>query len=246
MINRKLVFVYCITFVSNVFAAGGSGVPLLDANVDTSKQNSLQRGARTYFNYCAGCHSLKYMRYNRLARDLGIEESLVKTNLMFATDKIVDPINVSMGSAEAESWFGVTPPDLSVTSRVRGANWLFSFLNGFYLDESRPTGVNNIYYPQTAMPHVLWELQGHRNLMDNKTNEGKHSNDSVSFSTIVDGRLSSDEYQSLTRDLVSFLVYVGEPARLVRYKLGFWVIAFLCVLFVFAYLTKKEIWKDVH
>ena len=176
-----------------------------------------------------------------MAADLGLSEETVKQNLMFANQKIGDNINVSMNPDEAAQWFGVTPPDLSVISRVRGEDWLFSFLNGFYLDSSKPTGVNNLYFKDTAMPHVLWELQGYRTL---KTNT-KLQPATLSFETVVSGKLTKAEYEDLTRDLVSFLVYVGEPARLVRYKIGFWVIAFLGLLFIFAYLTKKEIWKDI-
>ena len=242
MIIRAIFFFLQLAIGINVLAAGSGGAKLLDANVDIGHQNSLQRGAQTYFNYCAGCHSIKYMRYNRMADDLGLSEETVKKNLMFANQKIGDNINVSMSPDEAAEWFGVTPPDLSVISRVRGEDWLFSFLNGFYVDSSKPTGVNNLFFKDTAMPHVLWELQGYRTLDENSDLQlATHS-----LETVVPGKLTQSEYEELTRDLVSFLVYVGEPARLVRYKIGFWVIAFLGLLFIFAYFTKKEIWKDVN
>ena len=139
-----------------------------------------------------------------------------------------------MKQDEAEQWFGVRPPDLSVIARAKGVNYLYSFLNGFYIDSSRPTGVNNVYYPNTAMPHVLWELQG---LQDK-------SGDAHQLSP--EGEMTSIQYQQATRDLVAFLDYVGEPAKLVRYKIGFWVIAFLLVLFLVACMVKKEYWKDIH
>ncbi len=161
---------------------------------------------------------------------------------MFVGDKIGNTVKVSMKSEDAESWFGVQPPDLSVISRVRGADWLFSFLNGFYTESERPTGVNNLYFSQTSMPHVLWELEGYKRLI---TPSEENGDDSTIFETVIQGKLSEDEYQEFTRDIVSFLVYVGEPARLVRYKLGFWVIAFLFILFIFAYLNKRAIWEDI-
>ena len=222
--------------------ASGNGVQLLDANIDLSKKTSLQRGAANFFNYCSGCHSLQYMRYNRIAEDLDLDESLVKSNFMFVGDKIGNTVKVSMKSEDAESWFGVQPPDLSVISRVRGADWLFSFLNGFYTQPDRPTGVNNLYFSQTSMPHVLWELEGYKRLI---TPSEESRDGSAAFETVIQGKLSEDEYREFTRDIVSFLVYVGEPARLVRYKLGFWVIAFLFILFIFAYLNKRAIWEDI-
>jgi len=241
MFIRIFIAVTQLIISSPSIAAGSGGVQLLEANVDIGRQNSLQRGAKTYFNYCSGCHSIKYMRYNRMASDLGLSEETVKSNLMFASEKIGDNINIAMNPDEAAVWFGVSPPDLSVISRVRGEDWLFSFLNGFYLDAGRPTGVNNLFFKDTAMPHVLWELQGYQTLnVDDGVKPASYSLESV-----VEGKLTPSDYEAMTRDLVSFLVYVGEPARLVRYKIGFWVIAFLGLLFIFAYLTKKEIWKDI-
>ena len=246
MIIKVLVFLLQIIFLQVAIASSGD-TKLLDARIDLGKRNSLQRGAQTFFNYCVGCHSIKYMRYNRIARDLGLGEDIVKKNFMFASEKVGDNVKIAMGSEEAEKWFGVAPPDLSVISRVRGQDWLYSFLNGFYMDGDRPTGVNNLYFPQTAMPHVLWGLQGYQRLVVNK--EDTHDGGGIlsnHFETVVEGKLTSSEYKAMTRDLVAFLVYVGEPARLVRYQIGFWVIAFLFLLFIFAYLTKKEYWKDVH
>ena len=237
------IFTLTLVFVSlSCLGASGNGVQLLDANIDLSKKTSLQRGAANFFNYCSGCHSLQYMRYNRIAEDLDLDESLVKSNFMFVGDKIGNTVKVSMKSEDAESWFGVQPPDLSVISRVRGADWLFSFLNGFYTQPERPTGVNNLYFSQTSMPHVLWELEGYKRLI---TPSEESADDSTAFETVIQGKLSEDEYREFTRDIVSFLVYVGEPARLVRYKLGFWVIAFLFILFIFAYLNKRAIWEDI-
>ncbi len=247
----RLFIIISIFFGNSCFGASGGGYPLLDANVDLSKKTSLQRGAAGFFNYCSGCHSLQYMRYNRIAQDLELDESLVKSNFMFSTDKIGNTVKVSMQSEDAKKWFGVNPPDLSVISRVRGQDWLYSFLNGFYTEPDRPTGVNNLYFSQTSMPHVLWELQGYKKLAaqgDSNSlsgTQGGAPSDYPVLETAIPGKLSEIEYQEFTRDIVSFLVYVGEPARLVRYKLGFWVIAFLFVLFIFAYLNKRAIWEDI-
>jgi len=206
----------------------------MQANVDIANTVSLQNGARLFINYCVSCHSAEYMRYNRMAEDLGLSIDMVEQNLMFASDKVGDTMTIAMKQDEAEQWFGVRPPDLSVIARAKGVNYLYSFLNGFYIDSSRPTGVNNVYYPNTAMPHVLWELQG---LQDK-------SGDAHQLSP--EGEMTSIQYQQATRDLVAFLDYVGEPAKLVRYKIGFWVIAFLLVLFLVACMVKKEYWKDIH
>lgn len=241
MVIRLLGFSLVLLGLS-CYGATGGGLQLLDANIDLSKKTSLQRGAANFFNYCSGCHSLQYMRYNRIAEDLDLDESLVKANFMFVGDKIGNAVKVSMEPEDAKSWFGVQPPDLSVISRVRGADWLFSFLNGFYTESERPTGVNNLYFSQTSMPHVLWELEGYKKFINPSEDD---QNSGIAFEIVVPGKLSQNEYQEFTRDIVSFLVYVGEPARLVRYKLGFWVIAFLFVLFIFAYLNKRAIWKDI-
>lgn len=230
------------------FAAGGHGGPkLLNANVDLGNTESLQRGAKLFINYCVSCHSAQYMRYGRVAADLGIPEEVMKSNLMFTTDKIGDTMNIAMKPADSESWFGVTPPDLSVVARSRGPDWLFSFLNGFYVDGQKPTGVNNLYFAGTAMPHVLWELQGvNRAVFETETQHGLEVPVFRRFETERPGTMSDIEYQRATRDLVNFLVYVGEPAKLVRYELGVKVLAFLLLLWIVAYALKREYWKDVH
>ncbi|MGE0482778.1 MAG: cytochrome c1 [Gammaproteobacteria bacterium] len=227
-------------------AAGGHGPALLEANVNIGNKTSLQRGARLFVNYCLSCHSAQFMRYERMATDLDLDESVVKDNLMFATDKIGNTMTVAMRPADAEKWFGVAPPDLSVIARARGADWLYSFLNGFYLDDKRPNGVNNLYFPDTAMPHVLSELQGFQQLKGHGEEAADHGAHGSPLELARPGKMDEAGYRQATRDLVAFLVYVGEPAKLVRYRVGFWVIAFLFVLFVATYLMKREYWKDVH
>ena len=235
----------CAAWVS----ANEGGLPLIESRANLDSQVNLQRGARTFANYCLSCHSASFMRYSRLVDDLSLSKEAVEKNLMFTTDKIGNQMVVAMRPADAEQWFGVAPPDLSVIARARGADWLYSFLMSFYQDDKRPTGVNNLYFPDTAMPAVLSGLQG----MQRKTapasehapasEEGGHAQ---LLELAMPGRLTPEEYATTVRDLVSFMVYLGEPAKLVRYKVGFWVIAFLLVLFVAAFLMKREYWKDVH
>jgi ubiquinol-cytochrome c reductase cytochrome c1 subunit len=244
--NRILMVLLLAAWSGLAGAADAHGPLLLESNASLRSKANLQRGARTFVNYCLSCHSAQYMRYSRMAEDLGLPEDLVAENLMFTTDKIGDTMQVAMRPADAEAWFGVPPPDLSVIARARGPDWLYSFLLGFYLDESRPTGVNNLYFDKTAMPHVLWKLQGLQRLVaDTADGAGGHG-DGPRFELVQPGQLSPEEYAETVRDLVSFLVYVGEPAKLVRYKIGFWVIAFLSVLFIVTYLMKREYWRDVH
>ena len=231
------------------FAVANEGGPkLMNADVDLSDRASLQRGAKMFVNYCAGCHSAAYLRYNRIAQDLGIPEDLMKSNLMFTTDKIGEPILTGMRPADSEAWFGVTPPDLSVSARSRGTDWLYSYLNGFYVDPKTKTGVNNLYFPGAAMPHVLWELEGLKRAVfkTETTHEGTSVEVFERFEQQTPGRLKEHEYRRATRDLVAFLDYMGEPAKLVRYALGAKVIFFLMIFFVSAYLLKREYWKDVH
>jgi ubiquinol-cytochrome c reductase cytochrome c1 subunit len=230
---RVLIYIALVVWSQFCIASEG-GTKLMEANVDIANTVSLQNGARLFVNYCVSCHSAEYMRYNRMAEDLDLSFDVVEKNLMFASDKIGDTMTIAMKPDEAEQWFGVRPPDLSVIARSKGVNYLYSFLNGFYLDSSRPTGVNNVYYPNTAMPHVLWELQGFK-----EKHDGTHQVSSG-------GEMTTIQYEQATRDLVAFLDYVGEPAKLVRYRIGFWVIAFLLVLFVVTCMVKKEYWKDIH
>lgn len=240
------ILMCCVSAAAS--AAGGHGGPqMLRANVDLSNRESLQRGARLFVNYCVSCHSADYMRYNRVAADLGIPEDVVKANMMFTTDKIGEPMRIAMKPADAEAWFGVTPPDLSVIARSRGPDWLLSFLNGFYLDPHKPTGVNNVYFPSTAMPHVLWELQGlNRAVFETEEQNGTEVQVFQRFEQDRPGMLDEASYMRATRDLVNFLTYVGEPAKLVRYALGVKVLVFLFVLWIVAYALKREYWKDVH
>jgi ubiquinol-cytochrome c reductase cytochrome c1 subunit len=193
---------------------------------------SLQSGARTFVNYCLGCHGVQYMRYNRL-RDLGLSEAQIRDNLMFTAEKVGETMKTPMTVKEGKQWFGVPPPDLSVVARSRGADWLYSYLRTFYRDPKTATGWNNQVFPNVAMPHALWTLQGERRLEDGKMVQ------------VNQGMQSRTEYDATTRDLVNFLVYVGEPSALDRRAYGVIVLFALGILFILTWLLKREYWKDV-
>ena len=200
----------------NVFAAGD--LHLDHANTDISDTASLQNGAKLFMNYCSGCHAIGFMRYNRIAKDLNLSDSLVAEHLMFAGEKPGETITTAMPKEGAAKWFGGTPPDLSLVARSKGTDWIYTYLRGFYEDDSKVFGVNNKVLENASMPDVLWSLK-----------EGK----------------SEAEFDQDVRDITNFLDYVGEPAKLIRTSLGVWVLLFLGVLFVLTYLLKKEYWKDV-
>jgi ubiquinol-cytochrome c reductase cytochrome c1 subunit len=222
------------------FAAGGHGAKLDPVKIDLNDQASLQRGARIFINYCLSCHSAAYMRYNRLGNDLGLSEELVKDNLLFAADKVGELMKAVMPAADAKAVFGVVPPDLTVITRARGEDWFYTYMRGFYRDPKSATGWNNSVFPHVAMPHVLYEWQGQQRAVLDK--DGKFEK----FEIERPGTMGVKEYDAAMRDLTNFMVYMGEPAKLVRYRLGWYVLAFLLVFTVFAYLLKKEYWKDVH
>jgi len=228
------------------FAAGGEA-KLDHANVDITNRASLQRGAANFVNYCLGCHSAKYVRYNRLAADLGLTEEQLVENLMFTGERPHDTMKIGMSADDAKRWFGVVPPDLSLVARSRGADYLYTFLRSFYADPAKATGSNNIVLPGTAMPHVLWELQGVQEAVweghvDAAGNAQRHFKE---FKLVTPGKLSPEEYDGFVRDTVNFLEYIAEPAQLQRRSLAFPVIAFLVFFTLLAWALKKEYWKDV-
>ena len=241
-------------------AAASEGVKLdrVPADVRANDPVSLQRGAHAYVNYCLGCHSLGYMRFNRL-QDLGLSEQQIRDNLIPTEAKVGDLMKIAADPKNAKEWFGVAPPDLSVIARSRasgdgsGADWLYSYLRGFYRDPSRPTGWNNTIFANVGMPHVLYQLQGEQ-VLKTETIERRfgHNEQEVERHEVErlvlakPGKMSPAEYDRLVADLVNFLVYVGEPARQTRETLGIYVLIFLGVFFVLAYALKKEFWKDVH
>ena len=242
--SRLAVFASGLLISFSAFAAGGGAT--LQAGNDLSDRASLQRGAQLYMNYCAGCHSLKYMRYSRMAEDLGLTEDEVMKNLNFTGAKFGEQVQVSMPAAGGEKWFGKMPPDLSVISRVRGSDWIYTYLKSFYLDESRPLGWNNKLFPNASMPNPLWELQGLQHAEFGPVDPATGERHVEGLKVAQAGRQSAQEFDQTARDITNFLEYVGEPAALKRQSIGVWVILFLSALTFLAYLLKQEYWKDVH
>ena len=224
------------------FAAEG-GYRLDPSPHDVHDAVSLQSGARTFMNYCLGCHGMQYMRYEGL-KEFGLNEAQIRENLLFTGTKVGDPMKIAFNPKEAKTWFGVAPPDLSVIARSRGADWLYTYLRTFYRDDKAPTGWNNAVFPNVGMPHVLWSLQGQRRLEVSTPKEG-HGHVQYKWSELTKGTQTAAEYDATVRDLVNFLVYVSEPHGANRRSIGIVVLFVLGVLFIFAYLLKKEYWKDV-
>ena len=213
---------------------------------------SLQHGAKIFVNYCLNCHGASYQRYNRL-RDIGLSEELIKDNLMFTADKIGEQMKIALRAADGKAWFGATPPDLTVIARARasefgsGGDWLYTYLRSFYRDTERPTGWNNTIFPNVGMPHVLWQLQGDQIAKVTEEDDG-HGNmvKHIELEQGKAGMLSKEEYDKTVADLVSYLVWMGEPIAQTRQTIGTWVLAALALLFVLALALKKAYWKDVH
>jgi ubiquinol-cytochrome c reductase cytochrome c1 subunit len=228
------------------FAAGGE-VRLDKANIDVTNKASLQRGASNFVNYCLGCHSAKYVRYNRMAADLGLTEQQLIDNLMFTGERPHDTMRIGIKPDDAKRWFGVVPPDLTLMARSRGADYIYTFLRSFYADPTKASGANNMVLPGTAMPHVLWELQGVQEAVwaGEPNAQGDVRHEFKEFKLVTPGKLSPEEYDNFVRDTVNFLEYIAEPAQLQRRALGFPVIGFLIFFTLLAYALKKEYWKDV-
>ena len=216
---KKSILIFLMALLPAVTMAAGGGVHLDKAPIDLGDKASLQRGAKTFVNYCLSCHSANFMRYNRVGEDLGISDEEVAANLIFTGAKVGETMEIAMAPKRAEKWFGITPPDLSVITRARGADYVYTYLRTFHADEKRPFGVNNKVLANASMPHVLWAQQE---------------------------SMSAGEYDRYVGDLVNFMVYMAEPAALKRAALGPWVLLFIAVFSFIAYLMKKEYWKDVH
>lgn len=226
--------------LASAAAFASSDIHLDKAPVNLGDNESLQRGAKTFVNYCLNCHSAASMRYNRL-QDIGLTEEQIKGNLILTDAKPGDLMKVAIDKKEAKAWFGATPPDLSVISRSRGADWLYTYLRGFYRDDSRPTGWNNVAFDKVGMPHILYELQGEQVLK----HEGKDDH-TGKLVLAKPGKLKPAEYDAMVGDLVNYLVFMGEPVKAKRPIIGIFVLLMLAGLFVVSYMLKKEYWKDVH
>jgi ubiquinol-cytochrome c reductase cytochrome c1 subunit len=253
---KKFIASVMFALTASVMASGAAmantgGVPLEKANVNIHDQSSLQVGAKYFANYCMGCHSLNFSRYNRVATDLGLTNEQVAKNLIFTrTDgeptKVGELMKNGMSQKDSAEWFGAPPPDLSLTGRSRGPDWIYSYLKAFYVDKTRPMGVNNTVFANVGMPHVLWELQGLQEQACTKHGEGEHAVEHCALKTVTPGTMSAAEYDKVVRDITNFLTYVAEPAQLHRKSYGIFVLLFLGLFAVLAYFLKKEYWKDVH
>ena len=216
---RVLFVILSMAVAGGSFAAGGGNENLDSVYINLDDRESLQKGAKTFANYCLSCHGIKFMRYNRMADDLGISEEVLRANFLQPLQKPGDQMDVNMSEEDAKRWFGTVPPDLSLTARSRSPEWIYTYLRSFHADEKSVTGWNNDLFEDVAMPHVLYKLQGDQ---------------------------SAEEYDEIVRELANFLVYVAEPVKLVRYSIGIWVLIFMGVFTVIAYFLKKEFWKDIH
>lgn len=249
---KKLLIALFALLPGMAFAAGG-GIHLDKAPVDLHNKDSLKRGAQTFANYCLSCHGADYMRYNRIGTDLGMSEEEVAALISTrdAKGEMTKPgelMKVAMNNDYSMSAFGTKIPGLTVIARARGADWLYTYLRTFYLDDKRPTGVNNLAFPDVGMPHVLWEMQGLQkaNFRIEKDADGNEQKIFESMEIVQPGKMTKEEYDAFVGDLVNFMVYMGEPVQMERKSLGVWVLLFLAVFTVIAYLLKKEYWKDVH
>lgn len=240
---KKLAILAAGLLVSAGALAAGGG-DLQHAGTDLGDRASLQRGAQLYMNYCSGCHSLKYLRYSRMAEDLGLTEDEVMNNLNFTGAKFGEQIQVAMTAEQAGAWFGQVPPDLSLTARSRGSDWIYTYLKSFYLDESRPLGWNNKLFPNASMPNPLWELQGLQHAEFGEPDE-TGERPVTGLKVTHAGKLDAEGFSQAARDITAFLEYAGEPAALKRQSIGVWAILFLAMFTFLAWLLKKEFWRDV-
>ena len=246
---RNRLFARFTTVVAGVLvsasALAATGGDLQQSGVDLGDQASLQRGAQLYMNYCSGCHSLKYLRYSRIAEDLGLSEEQVQASLNLTGAKVGETVLTSFSTEQGNAFFGKAPPDLSLISRVRGSDWIYTYLKSFYLDEERPLGWNNKLFPAVSMPNPLWELQGLQHAEFGEP-DATGERPVTGLKVTQPGSLDPQAFDQSVRDITAFLEYAGEPAALKRQSMGVWVILFLAAFTFLAWLLKKEYWRDVH
>jgi ubiquinol-cytochrome c reductase cytochrome c1 subunit len=226
---------------------GSEVVQLEHVEVDVTNQMALQRGAKYFVNYCMGCHSAKYTRYNQLAPGLGLSDKEIRDNLIFGDASVGDPMATAMPADYAKQCFGIAPPDLTNIVGIRGADWVYTYLKSFYRDASRPFGVNNLVFKDVAMPNVLWQLQGPQAPVYEKSEAETHQlhQTPIGVKSLKPGTMSPEEFAAIDRDLVTFLAYISEPHRQASHLIGKWVILLLIIFTVLAYFLKREYWKDV-
>lgn len=243
--TKLRLFALLLAFAPALGLAAGGG-PLESSGTDLSDKASLQRGAGLFMNYCSGCHALSMHRYSRIAEDLELSPELVEQNLIHGDAKIGENINTGINAGDGNAWFGKAAPDLSLVARAKlgGPDWVYSYLKGFYIDESRPLGWNNTVFPGASMPNVLWELQGIQRPVYEEGHDGMQHVAKLELAS--PGRMDAKQYDQVARDISAFLQYVAEPAALKRESVGVWVVLFLAFFTFIAYLLKTEYWRDVH
>lgn len=246
----KRTFAYLVLALSlllgSLSARAAESGELMSADVNIHDKASLQHGAKLFFNYCAGCHSLNFMRYSRIAKDLGLTKKEVMNNLNFTDHKFRQQAVAAMRGPDAEAWFGKAPPDLSLEAGEKGADWIYSYLNSFYLDPDSDIGWNNTVLKNASMPNVLWQLQGIQKAELGPMPDNGDPRPVESLNLVQPGSMTPDQFHKATRDIAAFLTYVSEPAALKRHAMAPWVLLFLVVFSALAWLLKHEYWKDVH
>ena len=243
-------FVVAAQLIATQGFAAGDAAHVEKADIDPGNKSSLQRGARNFMNYCSGCHSARYVRFNTIGKYLELSDEQLIDNLMFNADNTFETIQASMRPEDAARWYGTAPPDMSLMARSKGADYVYSFLKSFYLDPDSPTGVDNMMLAGTSMPNVLWELQGYQKAVYSEHTEIDGEVTRVNhvfegFEQVTDGTMSAEEYDDFVRDTVNFLAYIAEPIRADRRTIGVWVMIFLLFFLVISSMLKKQIWKDV-
>ncbi len=244
---KKTIMVLLLATIAMMSAgqasAAGGGYPLAGANVDVDDKASLQRGVKVFTDYCLSCHSAKFVRFNRVASDLGLSEQQVMDNLNHLGVKFGGTMQAVMTDTYAKEAFGAVPPDLSLVARSRGVDWLYTYLTGFYADNTKTTGHNNVVFKDVGMPNVFWKQEGVKEAVYEE-----HDGEKVltGVQVVKKGTMEPEEFDTMIRDLVAFLSYIGEPNQSYRKSLGYGVLIFLVILFGFAYAMKKDYWKDVH
>lgn len=245
---KRIALLIAGLLIGGSAAAAGGATPY-EFKPDPGNKASLQRGASSFTAYCSGCHSMEFMRHNRVAKDLGIPKELMEQYLMPPGAKPGDTMLSAMSGSSAKTWFGTSPPDLTLETRARGPSWVYSYLMTFYTDPSRPMGVNNLMLPGASMPHVLWQLQGTQVKAEHHEGDvaaGHGGGQSTGLELASEGSLSPKEYEAFVGDLVNFMAYAAEPGKVDRISVGKKAMVYLLVLLVMAYFLKKEFWKDVH
>ena len=240
----KTLSITILLLVFSLGVAAEESMELQQANFDPEDRASILQGAKTFVKYCLGCHSIKHIRYLRIAKDFNIDDKKVLAEVAPQGASIYDQMHTAMNAHDSAKWFGVEPPDLSLISRSRSADWLYSYLKSFYTDPSKPLGANNLIFKDVGMPNVFWQVQGEQKAIFTTEDDGQQVFDKL----VIDkpGTMTEEEFDTMINDLVNFLVYVGEPVKLERERIGKYVLFYLFMFLVLAYLLKKEYWKDVH